>query len=162
MNEHLHIALDKNYFIKIDSLDDENGCIAHFPRNLFQGKSEVSYIYLVEHNGIALYNNSFELISQLDCEPYTRRALIHFDILIKGFKLNIPPSLTLCYKNEELQGDYRSIKNLIKFEGDEKLELAFVESLKHIKDDTFIVDKEMSDIFNFVKTKILTTGDILC
>jgi hypothetical protein len=162
MNEHLHIALDKNYFIRVDALDEDDGCIAHFPRNLFQKTLETSYIYMIEDDGVAIYNNSFELINKLECDPFVRRAIICFDILIKGFKLKVPTGLTLVYRNDKLVGDYRYIKSIMKFDGDVELEKSFVTALTHIKDDAFIVDKELSDIFNHIKTKILTTGDILC
>lgn len=162
MNDYLNIAIDKEYFIRVDSLEDKNGCVVSFPRNIMLNKPAVSYTYLIEQNGVSLYNNSFELINKLECENFASRAVIIYDIFIKAFKLKIPVTLILCYSNNKLVGDFSVIKSLMKEVDNIEKEKILVSQLPKINDDTFIVDKSISSIFNEVKNRILDSGDILC
>lgn len=162
MKTYENIALNSKYFVKVSNILDMNGCTVVIPENLFNNTNSVSYTYLINSNGVELYNNSFELISFINAPEFANRAIIIYDIFTKASKISIRPELIFCFKNNELLGDYVKLKKLMCDVDNLDLEQKLIKALVKINDDTYFVDKEVSEIFNTIKSKIVTNGEILC
>lgn len=162
MKTYKDIALNSKYFVKVNNILDMNGCTVVLPENIFNNINSISYTYLINGDGVELYNNSFELISFINSPEFATRAIIIYDIFTKANKIGIKPELIFCFKNNELLGDYTKFKKLMCDVPNIDLESKLIKALVKINDDTYLVDKEISEIFNTVKSKIITNGEILC